>query len=105
MVTGRVTMVVTGHYELDCGHANYQDEHCAHMQCWNYASKCGLHGITKTSNTCNRWRDVVENDDIMCLKHAIEGMPTNLPAGQYNVVFDRIEGDTAYYTYKEVKDG
>jgi hypothetical protein len=103
MATGKVTMVITGRYELDCGHAHYQNEHCAHMQCWNYASKCGLHGIVKTSDLCNRTHVVpVENDDIMVLKHVIEGAPKDLPQGEYTVVFDRMEGDTAYYKMKEV---
>jgi hypothetical protein len=76
------------------------------MQCWNYASKCGLHGIFKTSDRCNRDRDVhAEKDDIMCLKHVIEDMPPDLPQGQYQVVFDRMEGDTAFYKYKGVEDG
>ena len=99
-------MVVTGHYTLDCGHAHYMDEHCAEMQCWNYASKCGKHGILGTSDRCNRQRDdFVEKDDIMCLKHVIEDMPPDLPQGQYQVVFDRMEGDTAFYKYKGVEDG
>jgi hypothetical protein len=107
MADGRVTMVVTGRYELDCWHANYIDDHCAHMQCWNYASKCGLHGIVKTSDRCNRERhDVEELVDLvttMNLKYVIDDVPEGLPQRQYTVVFSKIEGDTVHY--RMVEDG
>lgn len=95
-------MVISGRYELDCGHANYMDDHCAHMQCWNYASKCPRHSYMQTGIRCNRQRDT-EPDLVttMNLKYVIDDVPEGLPQGQYTVVFSKIEGDTVHYRMVE----
>ena len=97
--------MASGKYILDCGHAHYADEHCAVMLCWNYASKCGLHGIVQTSDRCNRGRgdEMPLLHRTMNLRYVIEGMPEGSPPGEYTVVYDRIEDDIVYYKYKEAE--
>lgn len=38
--------------KASCGHAEYAEGHCAHMECRNYINKCPVHSISNRPGIC-----------------------------------------------------